>query len=37
MFDAEEDEIMNILALDREVPGVTDDQFTEEILKADAR
>ena len=28
---------MNILALEKEVPGVTDDQFTEEILKAEAR
>jgi len=28
---------MKILALEKEVPGVTDDQFTEEILKAEAR
>jgi hypothetical protein len=28
---------MKILAVEREVPGVTDDQFTEEILKAEAR
>jgi muconolactone delta-isomerase len=28
---------MKILALETEVPGVTEDQFTEEILKAEAR
>jgi hypothetical protein len=28
---------MKILALEKEVPGVIDDQFTEEILKAEAR
>src|ERR1035441_3648435 len=28
---------MKILALEKEVPGVTDDQFTEEMLKAEAR
>jgi muconolactone delta-isomerase len=28
---------MKILALEREVPGVTDDQFTEEILETEAR
>ena len=28
---------MKILALEREVPGVTEDQFTDDILKAEAR
>ena len=28
---------MKILALGKEVPGVTDDQFTEDLLKAEAR
>ena len=28
---------MKILALSKDVPGVTDDQFTEEIVKAEAR
>jgi len=28
---------MKILALEKEVAGVTDDQFTEEILKLEAR
>src|ERR1039458_7348456 len=28
---------MKILALEKEVPGVTDDQFTQEILEAEAR
>lgn len=28
---------MKILALEREVPGVTDDQFTDDIVKAEAR
>ena len=28
---------MKILALEKEVPGVTEDQFTDDILKAEAR
>ena len=28
---------MKILALEKEVPGVSDNQFTEEILRAEAR
>ncbi len=28
---------MKILAIEREVPGVTEDQFTAEILEAEAR
>jgi len=28
---------MKVLALEREVPGVTDDRFTEGILEAEAR
>jgi hypothetical protein len=28
---------MKILALEKEVPGVTDDQFSDELLKAEAR
>jgi hypothetical protein len=28
---------MKVLALEKEVPGVTDDQFTQEILEAEAR
>src|ERR1017187_6368667 len=28
---------MKILALEKEVPGISDDQFTEDILKAEAR
>ncbi len=28
---------MRILALEKEVPGITDNQFTEEMLEAEAR
>ncbi len=28
---------MKILALEKEVPGVSEDQFTDDILKAEAR
>ena len=28
---------MKILAIEKEVPGVTDDKFTKEILKAEAK
>jgi len=41
MFDEEEDEIrkcrMKVLALEKEVPGITDDQFKDDILIAEAR